>query len=219
MQSPKRKTGRPGREPEPGERVGLSLRVTPEMKRALDAAAESSGRSLSQEAEARLERSFQNEELLPQLLQIARGRQLAAVLQIIGYVMKETGNQVGFFEAGTLDGAAGWFDNPNALAQAVAAGHEILSALRPAEGAEAKPLPPGFENIGAWLARGALEAVRNPDRGGAIGEWAAPIRAQMGVAASSRLVFDNSKVMVPAYDPGHGVGGVAVLTKSPEEKS
>jgi hypothetical protein len=49
---------RPSRDPHPGERVGLSLRVTPAVKVALDHAAERAGRSLSQEAEFRLEASF-----------------------------------------------------------------------------------------------------------------------------------------------------------------
>jgi hypothetical protein len=53
--------GRPRREPEPGERVSLGLRVTPDMKRRLDEAAAKSGRSQSQEAELRLERSFDYE--------------------------------------------------------------------------------------------------------------------------------------------------------------
>lgn len=41
-----------------GERVPLGLRVTADLKRKLDAAAEASGRSQSQEAEFRLENSF-----------------------------------------------------------------------------------------------------------------------------------------------------------------
>ncbi len=52
------RAGRPSREPNQGERVGVSYRVTPQVKRALDAAADASGRSLSQEAEMRLEASF-----------------------------------------------------------------------------------------------------------------------------------------------------------------
>ena len=54
---PKR-PGRPRIEPAEGERVQLSFRVTPELKRRLTAAADKSGRSQSQEAEFRLERSF-----------------------------------------------------------------------------------------------------------------------------------------------------------------
>jgi hypothetical protein len=53
-----KRPGRPRIEPEDGERVQLSFRVTPELKRLLDAAANASGRSQSQEAEMRLEKSF-----------------------------------------------------------------------------------------------------------------------------------------------------------------
>jgi TraY domain len=54
-----RRVGRPIKPPVSGERVGLSLRVTADMKRKLEAAALESGRSLGQEAELRLERSFE----------------------------------------------------------------------------------------------------------------------------------------------------------------
>lgn len=56
------KKGRPRNKPvKPGDRVQLSLRVTPSLKHSLDAAASHSGRSQSQEAEFRLERSFSEE--------------------------------------------------------------------------------------------------------------------------------------------------------------
>ena len=54
----KKRIGRPTKPPAPGERVPLGLRVTPEMKRRLEAAATKKGRSLSQEVELRLERSL-----------------------------------------------------------------------------------------------------------------------------------------------------------------
>src|SRR5262245_29627182 len=53
--------GRPLKAPTPGQRVGLSLRITPETKARLEKAANRSGRSLSQEAELRLELSFQSD--------------------------------------------------------------------------------------------------------------------------------------------------------------
>ena len=53
-----KRIGRPTKPPKPGERVPLGLRVTPEMKERLEAAAIKNGRSLSQEAELRLERSL-----------------------------------------------------------------------------------------------------------------------------------------------------------------
>jgi hypothetical protein len=61
--SPKR-IGRPTREAKPGERVTLGLRVTADMKNRIEEQATKNGRSLSQEAEMRLERSFDLETLL-----------------------------------------------------------------------------------------------------------------------------------------------------------
>ena len=58
MVVPKRK-GRPTKPPREGERIMLGVRVTPAMKRQIDEEARKSGRSLSQEAEIRLERSFE----------------------------------------------------------------------------------------------------------------------------------------------------------------
>jgi hypothetical protein len=50
--------GRPTKPPKEGERVPLGLRVTAAVKRGLEAAAIKSGRSISQEAELRLEHSL-----------------------------------------------------------------------------------------------------------------------------------------------------------------
>jgi predicted transcriptional regulator len=61
MEKKRPRMGRPTKAPLPGERVSLGLRVTAEIKRKLDEAAEKSGRSQSQEAELRLERSFELE--------------------------------------------------------------------------------------------------------------------------------------------------------------
>ena len=63
MEERKNLGGRPKREPDPGERVKLGLRVTAEVKRNLDAAADANGRSQSQEAEFRLEQSFERDRL------------------------------------------------------------------------------------------------------------------------------------------------------------
>lgn len=79
-----RRRGRPRREPRPGERVQLSFRVTPEVKRLLDAAAEASGRSQSQEAEYRLQASFDRQDLLTEVLTLAYGEEIAATLVGIG---------------------------------------------------------------------------------------------------------------------------------------
>jgi hypothetical protein len=63
MTTTEKKRGRPTKAPTPGERVSLGLRVTADMKGRLDRAAAENGRSQSQEAEYRLERSFSDERL------------------------------------------------------------------------------------------------------------------------------------------------------------
>jgi hypothetical protein len=63
VEKPK-KRGRPMKRPVPGERTPLGLRVTAELKENLEQAAIQSGRSLSQEAELRLEKSFERDFIL-----------------------------------------------------------------------------------------------------------------------------------------------------------
>lgn len=55
---PPKRMGRPTKPPVPGERVPLGLRVTAEIRTKLEEAAVKSGRSLSQEAEIRIEATF-----------------------------------------------------------------------------------------------------------------------------------------------------------------
>jgi hypothetical protein len=52
------KRGRPTKPPVPGKRAALGLKVTAQVKRRLDEAAKSNGRTQSQEAELRIEQSF-----------------------------------------------------------------------------------------------------------------------------------------------------------------
>jgi hypothetical protein len=61
MDAVKKRRGRPVKAPVEGDRIPLSLRVTADLKRKLEQSA--GGRSLSQEAEYRLERSFLDDEL------------------------------------------------------------------------------------------------------------------------------------------------------------
>jgi hypothetical protein len=58
---PSKRMGRPTKAPVAGERVSLGLRVTAAVKSRLERAAVKSGRSLSQEAEWRLESSLESD--------------------------------------------------------------------------------------------------------------------------------------------------------------
>jgi hypothetical protein len=62
--------------------------MTPELKRQLDFAAEQGGRSQSQEAEFRLERSFDRSNLLGEVMSLAFGERAAGLLLAMGIAMQ-----------------------------------------------------------------------------------------------------------------------------------
>jgi hypothetical protein len=124
----------------------LGIRVTPDLKARLQAASVRSGNSLSAEAEERLSFSFRDEDLLLEALDRIYGRDLAALLLIMGEAMRNAGHDammaVGFL-SGKLDlektdpfiiGRAMAMDWPRdwkAYNQALAAALAILDAVRP----------------------------------------------------------------------------------------
>jgi TraY domain len=126
----------PKREPKPGERFQLGVRVTPETKRRLDAAAERSGRSQSQEAELRLERSFDRQDLLPEVLVLAYGRHLAGILMMLAVAMDDLGKlqidaRGSRRRADSLLADSPWIGDPIAYDSALEAAVALLIALRP----------------------------------------------------------------------------------------
>ena len=116
-----RKVGRPGRPRTVGERVPLGLRVTTEMRAKLNEAATASGRSLSQEAELRLEHSFKSQDILMEALDLAYGRHLTALLMILARAMQEAGTRGVFISQWDTEGCEDWLSDPFAYDQAVRA--------------------------------------------------------------------------------------------------
>lgn len=186
---PARRTGRPGREPIAGERVGLSLRVTAETKRALDEAATKSGRSLSQEAEYRLEGSFRDQSILPQILDLAYGRQAAGLLLLLGRCLSTTRSSAAFAEGGSLDAVENWMMQPWTFQQVEGAVSAVLKALRPegeAEMPKALSLKGGpvalqglYKDLGHRVAEGYLSALVDPTRNEALETDMLPIHARL----------------------------------------
>jgi hypothetical protein len=144
--------------PSVGERVPLGLRVTPEMKRRLDEAAKRSGRSQSQEAEFRLERSFDRTDLLPEVLRLEFGRDLAGILMMLGTAMLWA-DAFHSVDRGTSQKRANrlwrWAPDPESYSEAVEAAVTVLEALR--------PLAPGGHRSGSGVkvAEELLIAVRD----------------------------------------------------------
>ena len=72
-------------------RVALSLRVAPEIHARLIAAAQETGRSLTNEIEIRLSRTFERQSLAEEAMQLLFGEGLAGLLLIIGQAMRNAG--------------------------------------------------------------------------------------------------------------------------------
>ena len=118
----------------------LGLRVTPPVKSRLEIAAQESGRSLSQEAEFRLEHSFDREGLLPEVLTLAFGsRQTAGLVWMLGIVIDAVGRaaQEAPVRTQTLLGQASdshWMFDPVAFREVQSAVHWLLRVhLNPAQ--------------------------------------------------------------------------------------
>jgi hypothetical protein len=138
-----RRIGRPTKPPTAGERIQIGVQVAPKVKGRLDADAEKNHRSLSREAELRLEGSFDRQDLLTDVLSLAYGRRVGAILMILGTVMGQAGIYELYSKAGgpLLDDSndlTSWLDDPDAFEQAMLGVLAALEKLRP-EGGISEP--------------------------------------------------------------------------------
>jgi hypothetical protein len=118
----KNRGGRPRQTPiKDGQKVQIGVRVSPAMQARLIDAAQRNGRSLTQEAEMRLERTFDRQDLLSEVLVNAFGRRAGGYLMLMARAFADAG-----FAAGRLADALGtetkdWTESKWAVQQAVIA--------------------------------------------------------------------------------------------------
>jgi hypothetical protein len=178
-----RRRGRPLKQASPGESVSLGVRVSGALKAQLDAAARQNGRTQSSELVHRLESTFRDQGLADQVLDLAYGPIVAAIVELVASAMIEAGKVAALQSvldlppADALGQIANWPMISWSMHQAVDAGEQVLAAFRPLESPTA-PLPAlrtnderlnavlaiAREQIGRGLARGKLEHVVHPDR-------------------------------------------------------
>ena len=111
-----------------GKRHPLNMRTTRETRERLEATAAANGRSLAQEVEARLERSFAQDQRLEDVFGSA---DLFGLLRAVGTAMDAAGKSAGFMSTRSPAGARGWIDHPYAYDQALQVAVRVLDALRP----------------------------------------------------------------------------------------
>jgi len=168
---PDRPDRKPGRPVEFGERLPLGLRVTKETKARLDKAADASGRSLSQEAETRLENTFNAGNAVFDALDLAYGRRWGGLLLAIAQVAQITGTRAVSVSQWNFEGCEDWMADPYAYDQAMRGIVSLLEAFRPHGKIVSPPNTMGlpadaFGRLGEGYARDLLGGLVNPDSKG-----------------------------------------------------
>jgi hypothetical protein len=169
-----------GRKPK-GEYSGKSLvfstRITPQLRKALEKAANSSGRSVSQEVEHRLSRTFKED---GDIVDLFGSRQTYRLMRMMADAV----------HVGSKDGEpVDWLSDPVAYVLARAAINSILDFVAPneVEAAINNPLLQSYSNAkGALRARLMWSDVRSGDLALPLGRGS-PDEAQKSVAKSDLL--------------------------------
>jgi hypothetical protein len=118
--------------------VDLKVRMKEPLRARLEAAARAKGVSLNAEAVDRLGRSFDREDLLPEVLALPFGKPLAGILLLLGKMMDTAGRDATFYAAwpDVADARpSSWFNSAYAFGDAVQAAITALERLRPTAGA------------------------------------------------------------------------------------
>jgi hypothetical protein len=143
MAKPKR--GRPALPPDPTKKSQLSVMVTATIKLRLEQEARRQGRTMSQEAEARLERSFDRQDLLTEVMEPTYGGQTMALLLILGEAMRTTagltqamwalerGISPTVLDLQNTDHHDRWLHDPRAFASLIEAIRRVLEGLQPTD--------------------------------------------------------------------------------------
>jgi hypothetical protein len=160
---------RTGRRAKDQKRVPLSMRITPRVRQRLEAQAAETGQSITQQAEFRLEQSFERQDLLEQALVLAYGPQFAGLLLVLAHAMNLTGRRATWEAELPFDKIDAWLSHPYVFGQLALAVSTLFAGLRP-------PGDPVFrqpghihvtasvpEVLGQHIATALLSAIKNPD--------------------------------------------------------
>ena len=102
MTSKQRKiTGRPIKTAKPGEPAALGMRISAELKNQIDEAAKANNRTQSQEAERRLERSFDSKSIMEDFISLRRADKSFAIddpeiISLLGDLFGRNEGKIGY---------------------------------------------------------------------------------------------------------------------------
>jgi hypothetical protein len=190
---PARRRGRPALPTEAVKRHALGIRTTKRLKDALQYAADSSGRSVAQEIEFRLEQSFRQEAYardLREMLALALGADVAAITLAMGLAIRDV------VRWGQLRPDTNLLSDPFIFNQARAAVSRVIDSVKP-EGDTAR-LPGGADMLPETQASAKQWQALGPDVGAQVcwrianhpeqlGPWGSSIQEWLGPEAIERI--------------------------------
>lgn len=224
MPKPVRKVGRPSKPAGERKRNNLTLRIRDKLRSDLARSADHHQRSLSEEAEARLEHSFDREDLFERFAKDLGGKGLYGLVKVIAAAMGEAGRA-----AGNLSGVDSdkWTSDPYAYDEALQAVVRVLEVFRPFGEIVVPPvrIGPTGTRLGRGLASGIVDDIaRGRARaGGASHETvASELRASLEAELKARLSANAAGKEVLVYRVEQDVGPDVYFTlhdTPPEEQS
>ena len=152
---------------------------------------------------------FPNENYLDQALVLAYGHRATALLKLIGRLMIDIGPHAAIQKTGKYEDAVNWIQVPFALDQTAKGVSLVFEALQDPD-ADRSPPTEKTPKIGEAMARGALVAIKDRDAGGELGDWARPIRENLGEIVARIRVDPRMPVMINATPPQIAQGGTTV---------
>jgi TraY domain len=177
------------------QRITLTSRVTEGMRRRLEEASATSGRSLAQEIELRLEKSFGDEQRLKEALELAFGPQIAGFALATAFVARQAADASLMVSGTPLTVNGPWLSNAFAFSQVAAAVHDLIKGIEP----DGEPVEPALlqtmpsevrevmKNAGRAAAAAVCRAIAYPQPGGPLGPWARVIHEWLGEDAIARI--------------------------------
>jgi hypothetical protein len=191
----KRRVGRPRTRSQDGPGDAVGFRAPRYLKRQLEDAAAASGRSISTEAQFRLENSFREQQLFDEALDTDYGEGTAGIVALLKEVIRSIASTC-LPSAGTP--GATWTAHPTTFDQAVKGINLALETLRPpgdpdhlslGDMLSSEGLAPGtWTRAGEVRAAQMLHAVTDPDHAFAgLGPRAKPLAKKLGLGLVDRI--------------------------------
>ena len=191
---------RRGRRPKDQKRIPLSMRITPSTREKLVAIAAENGRSITQEAEIRLEQALRDQRILDEAAELAFGRINSDLLMsLIGQIMKAADNVSGTLTPNIYHNVQRWIGNLPAFRAMVTTINSLFDHLEPADGTRRPQDDETFNYYEYFLLDEILRNANNE-------EWIQTRRERLGYMADTieswlKTQKDRAAVLKASFQP------------------